>query len=61
MRSTTNYDDWTIDRWRVEPQLKGIQLPVEETDDATPPLWKDVTLASVVAILLWGAVAMIVG
>ena len=61
VRSTTNYDDWIIDRWRVEPQLKGIRLPVEETDDSSPPLWKDVTLASVGAVLLWGAVAAIFG
>jgi hypothetical protein len=61
LRSTTHYDEWTIDRWRLEPQIKGIKLPAEETDEASPPLWKDVTLASVVAVLLWGAVAAILG
>ena len=38
VRPTTNYDDWIIDRWRVEPQIKGIRLPVEETDESSPPL-----------------------
>ena len=65
MRSPTNDDDWTIDRWQVERPLKGIQMPVEweedEADESGPPLWKDVTLASVVAIMLWGAVAMVLG
>jgi hypothetical protein len=61
LRSTTNYDEWTIDRWRVEPQLKGIKMPIEAPDDTSPPLWKDVTLASVVAVLMWGAVAMALG
>jgi hypothetical protein len=61
LRSTTNYDEWTIERWRLEPQLKGIKMPVEVPDDSSPPLWKDVTLASVLAVLIWGAVAMVLG
>ena len=63
MRSTLDYNNWTIDRWRVERPLKGIQLPAEnqETDETSPPLWKDLTLASVVAVMLWGAVAVLLG
>jgi hypothetical protein len=61
LRSTLDYKDWTIDRWRVERPLKGIQLPGEEMDQGSPPLWKDLTLASIVAILLWGAVVALLG
>ncbi|MEO5898110.1 MAG: hypothetical protein ABIS06_20675 [Vicinamibacterales bacterium] len=63
MRLTFDCNDWTIDRWRVERPLKGIQLPAEndQTDENSPPLWKDLTLASVLAIMLWGAVAILLG
>jgi hypothetical protein len=29
--------------------------------DKAPPLWKDLTLASVLAVLLWGAAAVVFG
>jgi hypothetical protein len=62
LRSSLNYTDWTIDRWRLERPLKGIQLPVEETNEGSPPLWKDVALASAVAVILWwGVVAVALG
>ena len=51
--ATSNYDDWTIDRWRLEPRLTGLEIADPPTSDQTPPLWKDLTLASVVALLLW--------
>jgi len=62
LRSTTDYDDWTIDRWRLEPKLYGIRMPAaHETEETSPPLWKDVALASAVAILLWGGVVLVLG
>lgn len=51
MRSR-HYDDWTIESWRVEPRLRALDLEVEEQDQ-NPPLWKDLTLASIVAAVLW--------
>ena len=57
------HDDWTVERWRAEPQWKALRF--EETiepnaAEQTPPLWKDVTCASVVALLLWlAAVALL--
>lgn len=51
-------DDLTIERWKTEPKLMGLELT--ELDQA-PPLWKDLTLASAVAVLLWGAALVVFG
>lgn len=53
-------DDWTIERWKTEPRLGGLEFLDTSVDPATP-LWKDVTLASVIALLLWAAVAVVFG
>lgn len=45
-------DNWTIDRWRTEPRLRMLDADVEDADD-DPPLWKDLTYASIIALLLW--------
>jgi hypothetical protein len=53
-------DDWTIERWKTEPRLMGFEfsdLSVEQT----PPLWKDLTVASALAVLLWAAAAVVFG
>lgn len=51
-------EDWTIDRWKPEPRLVGLEL----TDlEEGPPLWKDLTVASALAILLWGAAVVVFG
>ena len=52
-------DDWTIDRWKTEPRLIGLEFLEFNDIDQAPPLWKDLTLASAVAVLLW-AVALVV-
>jgi hypothetical protein len=52
------YDDWTIESWRIEPRLRPSEVEMDEADH-NPPLWKDVTLASVVAVLLWTAAALL--
>ena len=58
-------DDWTIERWRTEPRLVGLEFGEATAGDTaveqTPPLWKDLTLASALAVLLWGAVAVVFG
>ena len=59
MRSR-HYDDWIIESWRTEPRLRALDVDMDESDQ-NPPLWKDLTLASVVAVVLWGAAAMIFG
>ena len=53
-------DDWTIERWKTEPRLMGLEfsdLSVEQT----PPLWKDLTVASALAVLLWAVAAIVFG
>ena len=45
-------DNLTIDRWRTEQPLHMLDIEVEDTDQ-NPPLWKDLTCASVIALLLW--------
>lgn len=55
---TRHYDDVTIDRWRLEPRVRGLELGDAEEQAQAPPLWKDLTLACIVALLLWmGAAA----
>ena len=52
-----HYDDWTIESWRIEPRLRPLDAPENESE-GNPPLWKDITLASIVAAALWGAAAL---
>ena len=55
-------DNWTIERWRTEPRLVGLEFTEPKVDNApAPPLWKDLTIASALAVLLWGAVAVVFG
>jgi hypothetical protein len=59
VRSRHYDDDWTVESWRVEPKLRPIGEAGTDASDAdpAPPLWKDVTLASIIAALLWAAAA----
>ncbi len=45
-------DNPTIDRWRTEQPRRLLDIEVEHADQ-NPPLWKDLTYASVIALLLW--------
>lgn len=51
-------DDWTIERWRTEPRLVGLEFD-DATGEKAPPLWKDLTIASALAVLLWGAALVV--
>jgi hypothetical protein len=55
----TNYDDWTIDRWKADAKFPSLELDESAPLDQAPPLWKDLTLASLVALGLWVVAAMI--
>lgn len=57
MRSR-HYDDWTVERWRLEPRNRPFSSDTDEPA-GNPPLWKDLTLASVIAVVLWLAAAML--
>lgn len=52
-------DNWTISRWRTEPRIHGLEFDDLNTGDEAPALWKDLTLASVVAVVLWTVAAML--
>ncbi len=52
------HDEWTIDRWRTEPPLQMLDVDVEDADQ-NPPLWKDLTCAAVIAVLLWVMAAVV--
>lgn len=53
-------DDWTIERWKTEPRLVGLEFgDGAEAVEKAPPLWKDLTVASALAILLWAAAAVV--
>ena len=58
--NTLDYDDWTINRWRLEPRL-ALKLDDSLDVEKAPPLWKDLALASVVALVLWAATAALFG
>jgi hypothetical protein len=53
-------DDWTIERWKTEPRLVGLEFTDAAADQA-PPLWKDLMIATAVAVVLWGAAAVVFG
>jgi len=47
-----HYDDWTVETWRIEPRLRATESEMDESGP-NPPLWKDLTFASIIAALLW--------
>ena len=58
--ASRHYDDWTVESWRIEPRLKALEVDFDEAEQ-NPPLWKDLTLASAVALVLWTAAALLFG
>lgn len=58
MRDKRKSEDWTIERWRTERRLVALEFTDASVEQA-PPLWKDLTLASALAVLLWGAAALV--
>jgi hypothetical protein len=57
--SIPHYDDGTIDRWRLEPKLHGLEIDDPPGSDVAPPLWKDLTLALAIAAALWMIAAIL--
>ena len=58
MTSKNKADEWTIESWKTEPRLVALEFGDASLEKA-PPLWKDLTLASALAILFWGAAAVV--
>jgi hypothetical protein len=59
--STRRYDDWTVDRSRLEPRLNRFELDDPRDVEEAPTLWKDLTVASLVALALWVTAAIVFG
>jgi hypothetical protein len=55
-------DDWRVARAR-RPNVAGMPLDYLESprnmEDEPTPLWKDLTIASGIALALWGVAALI--
>lgn len=56
-------DEWTVARWR-EPNVPKVPLDFLEPttggdDDGRTPLWKDLTIASGLALALWAVAAVL--
>jgi hypothetical protein len=59
--NSRNSDDWTIERWRQEPRISGLEFEDSPSPEQAPPLWKDLTFAAVLAVVLWVTAALIFG
>ena len=57
--SAHEYDNGNVSRWRLDPRVRGLEFEDLSSGEPAPPLWKDLTLASFVAVLLWGIAAAI--
>lgn len=53
-------DEWTTERWRTEPRRGPLEFGDALLDHARP-LWRDLAIASLVAVLLWFAAAVVFG
>jgi hypothetical protein len=56
-------DEWTVARWR-QPNIAQVSLDYMDSNDAVEdegrtPLWKDLTVASGLALALWAIAAII--
>lgn len=58
---TQKVDEWTIERWRIEPRPVGLEFDESTPSEPSAPLWTDLTVASAVAVLLWAAAAVVFG
>lgn len=52
-------DNWTISRWRLQPRIHELEFEDLTSGDQAPPLWKDLTLASIAAVVLWTLAALL--
>jgi hypothetical protein len=58
---TEQFDDLTIDRWRLEPRFHALELEEAQEQDQAPPLWKDLVFAAIFALLLWVVAGAVFG
>lgn len=58
---TRDYDERTIERWRLEPRWPALEFKEVILVEEAPPLWKDLAFGSAVAVVLWLAAAVVFG
>jgi len=51
-------DEWTIEKWRTDARWGRLEFG-DTLLDRGRPLWRDLTVASVVAVVLWVAAAVV--
>jgi hypothetical protein len=57
--AASKQDEWIVDHWRLESRWHPLDME-EPIQEQAPPLWKDLALAAVTAVLLWvAAVALL--
>jgi hypothetical protein len=62
MVKARNPDEWTVERWRTEPRWHTLgDLDESQLVEQPPPLWLDLTVASVAAALLWTVAVLLLG
>ena len=55
-------DEWTVERWRVQPRWNVLdEVDEPQLAEQAPPLWKDLTVAAITAVLLWVAAVALFG
>jgi hypothetical protein len=59
--SLPNYDEWTIDHWRLEPRIKLLEIEVPPEPEIAPAFWKDLTTAALLVAALWIAAMIVFG
>jgi len=56
-------DEWTISRWRqpnvAQASFDLLDVSTDSEEETSTPLWKDLTVASALALALWGIAAVL--
>lgn len=56
-------DEWTVSRWRqpnvAQASIDFLDVNTDGTDESRTPLWKDLTVASGLALALWAIAAVL--
>jgi hypothetical protein len=58
--NTRNYDEFTVEHWRLEPH-RVLEFEDPLIVDEAPPLWKDLMLATLFLLVLLAAAAAVLG
>ncbi len=54
------YDEGVIERWRIEPKWGPLEFDEGAPSETAPPLWIDLTVASIAALVFWIVAAVLI-